>query len=172
MGEPEGGLVFPPPRVIASIAKQPRGLTRTFADVPLGRVGATRRAMTEKMRSFLPLRPACLSRKNLSKYKTPKPSINHASQPEFNHAPSLMGIQTWSDVMTFGPETFILGDCIEQLAKLPSKSVDLVFADPPYNLQLGGDLERAGQIGQGTTATEGAHTGQLALKDRQILLER
>ncbi len=44
--------------------------------------------------------------------------------------------------MTFGPETFILGDCIEQLAKLPSKSVDLVFADPPYNLQLGGDLHR------------------------------
>ena len=44
--------------------------------------------------------------------------------------------------MTFGPETIILGDCIEQLAKLPDKSVDLVFADPPYNLQLGGDLLR------------------------------
>ncbi|WP_348246310.1 DNA methyltransferase, partial [Salmonella enterica] len=26
--------------------------------------------------------------------------------------------------------------------KLPSGSVDLVFADPPYNLQLGGDLLR------------------------------
>jgi len=39
--------------------------------------------------------------------------------------------------MTFGPETFILGDCIEQLAKLPSKSVDLVFADPPYGKDLG-----------------------------------
>jgi modification methylase len=36
----------------------------------------------------------------------------------------------------------IVGDCIEVLAGLPEKSVDLVFADPPYNLQLGGDLLR------------------------------
>ncbi len=44
--------------------------------------------------------------------------------------------------MTFGAETIIQGDCIEQLAKLPAKSVDLIFADPPYNLQLGADLTR------------------------------
>ena len=44
--------------------------------------------------------------------------------------------------MTFGAETIIHGDCIEELARLPDKSVDLVFADPPYNLQLGGDLLR------------------------------
>src|SRR5579872_6528704 len=36
----------------------------------------------------------------------------------------------------------ILGDCIAEMAKLPQKSVDLVFADPPYNLQLGGELLR------------------------------
>lgn len=36
----------------------------------------------------------------------------------------------------------IIGDCIEELARLPSASVDLVFADPPYNLQLDGDLLR------------------------------
>ena len=36
----------------------------------------------------------------------------------------------------------IIGDCIEEMARLPEKSVDLVFADPPYNLQLGGDLTR------------------------------
>jgi len=35
-----------------------------------------------------------------------------------------------------------LGDCIEILRGLPDKSVDMVFADPPYNLQLGGDLLR------------------------------
>jgi modification methylase len=35
-----------------------------------------------------------------------------------------------------------LGDCIAELAKLPAASVDLVFADPPYNLQLQGDLKR------------------------------
>ncbi|EFO34441.1 modification methylase SmeI [Roseibium sp. TrichSKD4] len=34
------------------------------------------------------------------------------------------------------------GDCVSALERLPSKSVDLVFADPPYNLQLGGDLMR------------------------------
>jgi modification methylase len=39
-------------------------------------------------------------------------------------------------------ETIIHGDCLEALTRLPDKSVDLVFADPPYNLQLGGDLHR------------------------------
>ena len=34
------------------------------------------------------------------------------------------------------------GDCIEIMKRLPEGSVDLVFADPPYNLQLGGDLRR------------------------------
>ena len=34
------------------------------------------------------------------------------------------------------------GDCIEAMRTLPTASVDLVFADPPYNLQLGGDLNR------------------------------
>jgi modification methylase len=39
-------------------------------------------------------------------------------------------------------DTILRGDCLEELAKLPERSVDLVFADPPYNLQLGGDLLR------------------------------
>ncbi|CAN0462393.1 unnamed protein product [Laminaria digitata] len=34
------------------------------------------------------------------------------------------------------------GDCIEQLAALPDGCVDVVFADPPYNLQLAGELTR------------------------------
>lgn len=34
------------------------------------------------------------------------------------------------------------GNCIEVLSSLPEKSVDLIFADPPYNLQLQGDLLR------------------------------
>ncbi len=34
------------------------------------------------------------------------------------------------------------GDCIEQMNRLPESSVDLIFADPPYNLQLRGDLHR------------------------------
>jgi modification methylase len=44
--------------------------------------------------------------------------------------------------MGFPAETIILGECLEELKKLPDRSVDLVFADPPYNLQLGGDLLR------------------------------
>jgi modification methylase len=39
-------------------------------------------------------------------------------------------------------DAILQGDCIEELKKLPDRSVDLVFADPPYNLQLGGDLLR------------------------------
>jgi modification methylase len=34
------------------------------------------------------------------------------------------------------------GDCVAQMARLPDRSVDMIFADPPYNLQLGGDLFR------------------------------
>src|SRR5215475_8453154 len=36
----------------------------------------------------------------------------------------------------------VVGDCVAEMAKLPAESVDLVFADPPYNLQLQGDLKR------------------------------
>src|SRR6202012_5125839 len=39
-------------------------------------------------------------------------------------------------------DNIIVGDCLAELKKLPDRSVDLVFADPPYNLQLGGDLLR------------------------------
>jgi modification methylase len=39
-------------------------------------------------------------------------------------------------------DTFLLGDSIATMNSLPAKSVDLVFADPPYNLQLQGDLTR------------------------------
>ena len=34
------------------------------------------------------------------------------------------------------------GDCIERMNALPAGSVDLIFADPPYHLQLKGDLHR------------------------------
>jgi modification methylase len=36
----------------------------------------------------------------------------------------------------------LVGDCLEELARLPPESVDLVFADPPYNLQLERQLLR------------------------------
>lgn len=39
-------------------------------------------------------------------------------------------------------DSILPGDCVDVLATLPAKSVDVVFADPPYNLQLQGDLFR------------------------------
>ncbi len=39
-------------------------------------------------------------------------------------------------------DSILKGDCIEMMRSLPAASVDMIFADPPYNLQLGGDLHR------------------------------
>ncbi len=39
-------------------------------------------------------------------------------------------------------DEILQGDCIAEMASLPDKSVDMIFADPPYNLQLGGELFR------------------------------
>jgi modification methylase len=36
----------------------------------------------------------------------------------------------------------LVGDCVAEMAKMPAACADLVFADPPYNLQLQGDLKR------------------------------
>ncbi len=43
---------------------------------------------------------------------------------------------------TLRENSVLIGDCAEEMARLPEASVDLVFADPPYNLQLGGELLR------------------------------
>ena len=36
----------------------------------------------------------------------------------------------------------INGNCLEEIKKIPDKSFDLIFADPPYNMQLGENLRR------------------------------
>lgn len=38
--------------------------------------------------------------------------------------------------------SILKGDCVAHMRALPDASVDMIFADPPYNLQLGGDLFR------------------------------
>jgi site-specific DNA-methyltransferase (adenine-specific) len=45
-----------------------------------------------------------------------------------------------------GPATLLQGDCLAVLATLPSASVDLIFADPPYNLSNGGVTCQSGQM--------------------------
>ena len=42
-------------------------------------------------------------------------------------------------------DRILKGDCVAALEQLPAESVDLVFADPPYNLQLTGELHRPDQ---------------------------
>ncbi|MCP4140594.1 MAG: site-specific DNA-methyltransferase [Chloroflexi bacterium] len=44
--------------------------------------------------------------------------------------------------MTLPLNTILYGDAIEKMNSLPENSVDLIFADPPYNLQLQKDLWR------------------------------
>lgn len=46
----------------------------------------------------------------------------------------------------------IEGDCLSVLSQLPAASVDLIFADPPYNLQLNGELLRPNN-----TKVDGVH---------------
>jgi modification methylase len=42
-------------------------------------------------------------------------------------------------------DSILIGDCVAEMMRLPEASVDLVFADPPYNLQLEGALSRPDQ---------------------------
>lgn len=42
-------------------------------------------------------------------------------------------------------DQILLGDCVAEINRLPANSIDLVFADPPYNLQLEGALSRPDQ---------------------------
>ena len=52
----------------------------------------------------------------------------------------------------FPLDKILNGDSLHELAKLPTASIDLVFADPPYNLQLAGDLLRPNN-----TLVDGVH---------------
>ncbi len=38
------------------------------------------------------------------------------------------------------------GDCLDILNQLPENSVDMIFADPPYNLSNGGFTVHAGRM--------------------------
>lgn len=42
-------------------------------------------------------------------------------------------------------DTILVGDCVSHMNALPEASVDLIFADPPYNLQLESGLTRPDQ---------------------------
>ncbi len=44
--------------------------------------------------------------------------------------------------VTLPVNQILAGDCVQVMNSLPAGSVDLIFADPPYNLQLKGELHR------------------------------
>jgi modification methylase len=56
--------------------------------------------------------------------------------PRFGEGPPM------GDVVRLRDDEVLVGDCIALMARLPAASVDLVFADPPYNLQLAAELLR------------------------------
>ena len=52
------------------------------------------------------------------------------------------GVKLTSDPITKYRNKILQGACVDVLNLLPAESVDMIFADPPYNLQLGGELLR------------------------------
>lgn len=48
----------------------------------------------------------------------------------------------FGQTMVLPKDRLLIGDCIDTMAGLPAGSVDMIFADPPYNLQLRGELLR------------------------------
>ncbi len=55
------------------------------------------------------------------------------------------GREAAPDTVDLPLDTILIGDCIQQMNLLPAGSVDLIFADPPYNLQLEAGLTRPDQ---------------------------
>ena len=71
---------------------------------------------------------------NVGMIETRTKRAKTASQVQLDlHAPRAEALPTGQ---------ILSGDCIEAMRSLPDNSIDCVFADPPYNLQLGGDLNR------------------------------
>jgi modification methylase len=54
-------------------------------------------------------------------------------------------LRTLGDHRPLQRDSILIGDCVAEMTRLPEASVDLVFADPPYNLQLEGALSRPDQ---------------------------
>lgn len=59
--------------------------------------------------------------------------------PEMSKKKSNLSTESKSEI---SGGTILCGDCVDIMRTMPDKSVDMIFADPPYNLQLGGDLHR------------------------------
>jgi modification methylase len=67
---------------------------------------------------------------------------------------------------TLIPERIVVGNSIEVMSQLPAGSVDLVFADPPYNLQLPNTLRRPNQSKVAGVDDDWDQIGDFAAYDR------
>jgi modification methylase len=70
--------------------------------------------------------------------------MTHDSFPELNKETKMSSQKTPKAKKSteVSKNTILQGDCVEMMRKIPAGSVDMIFADPPYNLQLKGDLHR------------------------------
>ena len=63
-------------------------------------------------------------------------------------------------------DQIIWGDCVQVLATFPAKSIDLIFADPPYNLQLEKELWRPNSTRVNGVAEQWDHFSDFESYDR------
>ncbi len=72
---------------------------------------------------------------DLGKFKMTRKRTSAGRKPAAKQSESAQSAAKYAD-------TIHVGDCVEMMNAMPADSVDMVFADPPYNLQLAGDLHR------------------------------
>ena len=53
-----------------------------------------------------------------------------------------METDNMNDIVNIYIDRIFKGNCIDEMKKMPSESVDMVFADPPYFMQTDGVLRR------------------------------
>jgi modification methylase len=73
--------------------------------------------------------------------RSPPPTIEE-NPAELTDSAAALRLRAMVETARLPCDEVIIGDCLEAMASLPAASVDLVFADPPYNLQLSGELHR------------------------------
>src|SRR5258708_4858113 len=67
---------------------------------------------------------------------------------------------------TGSEDRILIGDCVAHMAELPEGSIDMIFADPPYNLQLKGELHRPNNSRVDGVEDEWDQIGDFAAYDR------
>ncbi len=134
---------------LVPVMASPHALRIVPASIPLpGDVGATitapgraraLRIVTRKQETTSAIRKPSspslrtLGTETLSNMAQPVPWL-HLDTPSY----VARQVLTATDPVTATrqPNILVNGDCLEVLRHVPSNSIDLIFADPPYNLQL------------------------------------